>query len=208
MGTLQDSCRDIQELALKVSLQRSALQDQLAACETQKSEAEKQLDILGKVSTVLASLSSVLTQKTMGKIDALVSTALREVFPDLDLQFRSEARILRGSPHVDHYFVDRGKLRSLDAIGGGPIDVASLVLRAISQKLFKLSPVLVLDEALVHVSSCYRERAGLFVKNLARQLGLDIVMVSHQTGVIQNADTQLNATSDNGVLQLTVGVEG
>jgi ABC-type sulfate/molybdate transport systems ATPase subunit len=69
----------------------------------------------------------------------------------------------------------------LSATGGGAIDVAAFALRVASLVLHrpKLSRMIVLDEPMKFVSAEYREGIRSMLEQLAADLDLQVVMVTH-----------------------------
>lgn len=134
------------------------------------------------------------------QISDLVSLALAAVFPD-PYEFRVEFVQRRGKTEADLEFVRDGQPHSpLFSSGGGPVDVASFALRVSLWSLAKSSrPVIVLDEPFKHLSRDLHGRAAEMLRTLAREVGLQVIMVSHSEELVEGADRVFYVGIKNGV---------
>ena len=134
----------------------------------------------------LAALHSV-RDETVARVQQTVaelcSEGLRIVFDDPDV--RLEVRILerRGVVEADLVLV-RGELETdpLLGNGGGLIADAAAMLRMIMVKLLSqrgLAPLLVLDEPFAALSAGHREAMAHTLEELAEQMGVQVIMVTH-----------------------------
>jgi DNA repair exonuclease SbcCD ATPase subunit len=145
----------------------------------------------------------------------LATLALRETFPDLSLSLEVEHSNLRGSPATTLKLrdADTGAFDDpIDAFGGGPASLLSLVLRVVTiVRQPHLAKVLILDEPMKDVSQEYKSRAAKLLKKLSDPperggLGFDILMVTHDASFVKEASTRyiLSRTSDSKGVTLTV----
>lgn len=116
------------------------------------------------------------------RIASLVSSCLSSVFGDdayrLAVHFdrkrgRTEARLTfaRGGREVD----------PTSAAGGGVCDVAAMGLRLSAVVLSKVRRGLVLDEPFRFVSKGYRPQVRALLEALSRDLGVQVIMVTHSS---------------------------
>lgn len=74
--------------------------------------------------------------------------------------------------------------------GGGVLDILSLALRIslIGLTKPKIEGFLALDEPFKHLSSNYIPIAGNFVKTISRRINRQVIMVTHKSELVNNAD--------------------
>jgi DNA repair exonuclease SbcCD ATPase subunit len=121
----------------------------------------------------------------------------------LDLSLESEVGFKYNKISVDLFFRKgmkghpasyRG--RPLEAFGGGPSSVISLILRVLTVRKMKLWPLLILDESLAAVSDDYIDFTGQFLRALAEKMGFDIILVTHKQAFLEHAHTALRCSEE------------
>ena len=123
-------------------------------------------------------------------IEALVTQALQYVF-GTNYSFLMENILFRNQPETHMYVLKDGKKRSLkDEQGGGVLDVVSIALRIVfwAIDIANTEPVLIFDEPAKFVSEDKIELVGEILKKISEMLGLQIILVSHENGLINTAD--------------------
>lgn len=115
------------------------------------------------------------------KIANIVSHSLAAVF-DTPYKFKINFEQKRGRTEANLTFERNGfGVSPMDAAGGGVIDIASFALR-LSCLLLANPPrrrLLVLDEPLSMLSAEYRPRARELITRLAKELNVQILIISH-----------------------------
>lgn len=131
---------------------------------------------------ILQLVAQAVQQRVHEKISEVVSSCLATVFDDAAYQFRIQFERKRGKTEASLRFV-RGELDvdPITAAGGGMIDVAAFALRVACLMLHRprLSRVVVLDEPFKFVSAQYRDNVRLMLEGLAKDLSIQIIMVTH-----------------------------
>lgn len=123
----------------------------------------------------------------------LLTEGLQAVFDDLDLSVRADVDIQRGKVAVDLITIQKQpdgtttEGSSTDAYGGSISTVQSVLLRIVVLTRRGLRPLLLLDESLGAVAEHYVPRVGQFLALLADRLGLDILAVSHNPVLVEEA---------------------
>ena len=189
----------LQGRADAVVAQHKAACDALDACTQQKKDAESAQSILQAVAQE--------TQKELEyRISELVSLALAAVFPDpytLKLSFEMK----RGRTEAEFLFERDGEtVVPKYGSGGGVKDVAALALRLAVWSLRggRTRPLMVLDEPFKNPSKGYRPKVAKLLKRLSKDLGIQIIMVTHDIDLIEHADKVFHIRLVKGVSQLTV----
>lgn len=182
------------------SAQLVALRDRLTVELTRKQaevgELTDRVEKLSKVGELFRLLMDLLVDKQVRVVEGVVTEGLRSIFHDLALSFEAEVGAKYNKVSVD-FFMRQGSKedplshrgKPLEAFGGGPSSVASLVLRILTVLRLKLYPVLVLDEALASVSDEYVDQTGRFLASLADKMGIDALLVTHKQAFLEHADT-------------------
>ena len=134
-------------------------------------------------------------------VEELVSLALQSVF-GIEYSFILEFHERRGQVELEPIIMWQQEPRSpRDEVGGGVVDVASFALRlvlwALSAK--RSSPVFILDEPFKFVSKDMTDSIAAMLKSVADLLGIQIIMVSHDDGLIAAADRSWTVTKKGDV---------
>jgi hypothetical protein len=182
---LDQRCRALQDEALRLRTLRDRLQQDLHSKELEVEALSRKTDQLTKVSELFRVLMDLLVLKQVRSVEDIVTEGFRSIFHDQELSFESEVSPKYGKIAVD-FFVRQGNKedalshrgKPLEAFGGGPSSVASLVLRVLAVIRLQQWPLLVLDEALGAVSEEYADRTALFLRELAQKMGIDVMLVT------------------------------
>lgn len=202
-----DGLRDRLDAVLSTRTRCLTLRDQLNQ-ELVSKEAEVltlagEIEILTKVVELFRVLMDQLVEKQVKIVEKVGTEGLQTVFPDLDLSLESEVDPKYNKISVDFFFRKgvKGhpasyKGRPLDAFGGGPSSVVSLILRVLAVKKLKLWPLLILDESLAAVSDDYIDLTGQFLRALTEKLGIDLVLVTHKPAFLDHAHAAFRCTEE------------
>jgi hypothetical protein len=129
----------------------------------------------------LQATAQAIQQKAHEKLAGVVSQCLQVVFDD-PYTFEIDFQRKRGRTEADFKFSREGlKADPLSASGGGVVDVAAFSLRAACLILHRprLRRLIVLDEPFKFVSADYRPHIRTMLIALAKDLGLQIILVTH-----------------------------
>jgi len=91
--------------------------------------------------------------------------------------------------------------------GIGVVDVASFALRLALWSIIepRTAPVIVTDEPFRHISGEDQViKAGMMVKKLASELGLQIIIVSGKKGLVEHADRVFGVSIEKGVSSVKI----
>jgi len=130
------------------------------------------------------------TQKHLEfRMSELVTDANKSVFPKPN-KFIVRFVQRRGSTECDLLFEKNGnEMKPEDGAGGGPIDVTSFSLRVSFWSLRPdTRPIMILDEPFRFVSFDLQELCAEMLKVVSKELGIQIIMVSHLPNIIGCAD--------------------
>ena len=139
------------------------------------------LDAVEEAQKIAQSVAQAVQQQVHDRIAGVVSRCLEAVFDDpYEFQILFEQK--RGKTEAKLVFVrDDLELDPMTASGGGVIDVAAFALRlaCLILKRPKVRKLVVLDEPFRFVSVEYRSRIRGMLEGLAKDMGIQFVMVTH-----------------------------
>lgn len=161
----------------KLNHLETSIEEESAALE----KAKRTLDRTQVAQDLLQRVAQAVQQKAHERISAVVSSCLSAVFDD-PYEFKIEFARKRGRTEAALRFTRRGlDVDPLTASGGGVVDVAAFALRVACLMLHRprLSRIVVLDEPFKFVSAEYRDNVRAMLEGLCKDLGLQIIMVSH-----------------------------
>jgi DNA repair exonuclease SbcCD ATPase subunit len=176
--------------------------------EQQKSKASKAIASLKEEGKYLVeaqetiNVTGIVAQTEFQEvIEQLVTQALQYLFGK-SYSFELENKIVRNQPETYMYVVIDGQKNSLkDELGGGVLDVVSVALRIVcwALNIENTEPILVFDEPLKFVSKDHMDALGEMLRSLSELLKLQLIMVSHELGLIAIADRAYSIRLEKGV---------
>lgn len=140
-------------------------------------------------------------QQLQYRISDITSLALEAIFPDPN-ELVAEFVERRNKTECDLYFMKNGnKADPLASTGGGVVDVASFALRVASWSMQspRSRPVIFLDEPFKHLSTDLQPKASEMLKEISDRLGLQLIMVTHEEELMEEADKTFRVSIVNGV---------
>lgn len=172
--------------ARAVAIRGKFLQGEIAELKQKQAIAEK-------VAILLNSIGENRQQQVQGTIENLVTMGLQTIFGP-ELSFHLVQKSSASKTQVD--FVIRSTYADnvietpvMEARGGGLAATVGFLLRLVILLLQKpKSPLLVLDETFSHVSDEYIDRVGDFLKEITQKTNTQIILVTHQQVLTENAD--------------------
>lgn len=155
--------------------------------------AEDSVDIFLKTSVLLQLVSERTREKSIGKIESIVTQAIQEVYGDKALKFKIAFENKRGAVFVEFKLWDDNLKEFLNIVrseAGGIKAIIATILRLIVIELAnpKIEGLVLLDEVGVQLSVEHQERFGLFLQQYSKLTGRQIILVSHQEKIIAGAD--------------------
>jgi len=179
----------------RMEILRSQHLKQMAESEAEIEKLSHNIAVYTKSSVVLKSLLQDLVGENLRSIDKLVTEGLRRVFHDqLNLTFQSEL-VERNNQLQISFRTEQGRAtgNAIASFGASVAVVESLLLRIIVILKTGLAPVLLLDESFAQVSDDYIEPLGKLVQSLCKDLGMTILLVTHQHEFQETADVVYRA---------------
>lgn len=177
--------RGLRDKSLRLKALRDQLRKDREARKTEVEEISDQIDKLAKVGELFRALLDLLVVKQVQSVENVVTEGFKAIFQDQDLSFESALSTRYNKVAVDFFIREGSKDSPLshrgppkDSFGGGPLSVASLILRVLTVLRMGRWPFFVLDEALGAVSEDYSENTAKFLRDIATKMGADVVLVT------------------------------
>lgn len=130
------------------------------------------------------------SETALKRLEDLLSLGLARIFQDRD--YRVEVRVSekRSSKCAELYLIDNGHpfLMRDSCVAGGILVVVGFLIQVFYVANLDLAKILFLDEALSNISTQYLPNFFSFVKELSRQIGLTVVLITHDTRFLEHAD--------------------
>lgn len=137
-------------------------------------------------------------------ISDITSLAMDAVFVE-PYKLKVEFIQRRNKTECDLFFEREGMSADpISASGGGAVDVASFALRIASWSMSKprTRNTIILDEPLRFLSGDNQERASAMIKEISQRLGLQFIIVTHESILASYADRVFESKIKKGVTQI------
>lgn len=166
---------------------RRLAKDRLAMEETALILAQTKVTQTSEAQHIVQTVAEEVQRHAHSQIAGIVTRCLEGVFGDDAYQFEIQFDRKRGKTEAKFVFLREGKeIDPIDAAGGGVVDVAAFALRLAALMLVRPQPrkLLVLDESFRFLSAKYRPAVRVLLEQLAKDLGVQIIMVTHSAELV------------------------
>ena len=166
-------------------------------------EIEIEIGYTEKAQAVIIAVARATQNELEYRITEPISLALGAVYENNPYKMSAKFEITgRGTTECKLAFERNGNfIKPLEASGGGPVDIASFALRvggwSLSQP--RSRSVLILDEPFKWVSRDRMPLAGQMLQEISKQLGLQIIMISHIPELIECSSRVIEIEIQNGI---------
>lgn len=161
--------------------ERTLLKREVESEREELDKARKDVEHALMAQDVISRLAQAIQQRAHDRIASVVSSCLSSVFDD-PYEFKISFEQKRGRTEARLRFSRDGMdVNPMNAAGGGMVDVAAFALRAACLVLHRprLRRLLVLDEPFKFVSEDFQPRIRSMLEQMAKNLDLQIVMITH-----------------------------
>lgn len=186
--------------------QKEVLSGQLGVAQSELATLEVELDEEQKVQDVLNKSAKLAWSKASKQVESIVVRALRAVFPDRNYDFKIEQETKRGVSSVSFTLVEDEIETDIWENGGlGVADIVGFALRIAFLALYrpKLRPFIVWDEPFRFVGEAYRRNASAFVRRVAKDLNIQMVVITHDAAFLDSADQAFYLNKVDGKVVVT-----
>lgn len=191
----------IEVAELKAKIQKAAgrrdyLKDRLTEAEKKAVSLSETLEATKMAQAVGQKAAADTQEQLRVHITDLVQSALDAVFPG-KYKFGVEFEAKRGQSEARLYIErDEEQYDPIESNGGGLKDVMSLSLRMACWMLSRSDNVLLLDEPFKNLSAEYRPMMADLLYEMSRSMGLQVIMVTHESEQINAADRIFHVSQD------------
>jgi ABC-type dipeptide/oligopeptide/nickel transport system ATPase component len=134
----------------------------------------------------------------------LQTEGLQEIFYDKNMSACADISESRGKVSVSLQAVNKTKTLGeiqgdpTTSFGGSIATIQGILLRISVLYRRELRPVLILDETLKFVNKQYIERAVAFLQRLCEEMGLDILLITHDHDIVSAAKNAYRINYNDG----------
>lgn len=175
---LEDEEKKVRAIEARLQFLNESLTEEVAALK----EVTLHLKHARDAQEILQLVSRAVQQKAHEKISEVVTKCLCAVFGEDTYEFDIVFEMKRGKTEAQLRFLKGdSSVDPCSASGGGVVDVAAFALRIACLVLHRprLSQVLVMDEPFKFVSSQYQDSVRTMLEDLASEMKIQIIMVTH-----------------------------
>ena len=158
-------------------------------------EGEAKYDAADEAQQIVQAVAEMIQEEAHDRIAGVVSQCLAAVF-DKPYEFQIRFERARGRTEARLVFVRGGmEINPIDASGGGVVDVAAFALRLSCLMLARPAcrRVMVLDEPFRFVPEEYREHVRIMLEDLAKNMSVQFIMVTHIRELTTGHVVEVNA---------------
>lgn len=185
--------REARQRADRQTGRAQQLRDDAVAVDAEIAALEAKAELHAKVALLLASVGEQAQEDARARFEQMATRALQIIFGP-EHSFGLVAGESGGQPTLEPVIrSDYGgtitETSVLDARGGGMAAVTGFVMRLVMLlQTPALRRILLLDESFAHVSESYTDRVASFLRDVADQADVQIVLVTHDPVYAQYAD--------------------
>ncbi len=203
---------DIQELEnkatdlyIRYNAMKSSYQDTLDSLlhlDEELNTLQENKNLLEKSKPYIDDLIDRFSETTLKKLEDLLTLGVSRIFQDRDYRVEIKVSEKRSSKCAELYLIDSGHafLMRDSCVAGGILVVVGFLIQAFYVANLDIAKILFLDEALSNISTQYLDNFFSFVKELSQQIGLTVVLITHDTRFLEYADRIYRV--NNGVYSL------
>lgn len=184
--------------------QRETLTVQLAENNLRLQDIIAEEDTFLKAGSLLQSVSEKTRTESIGRIESIVTSALQEVLDNPAIEFKIIFENKRSAVSVEFKIRDNLVGTDMDLLigeAGGLKNLVSTILRLVIIDLHSpaITGPIILDEVGANISIEYQPRFGKFLKMYSKMIGRQIILVTHSTSAMVEADKEIRLSQTGGV---------
>ena len=178
----------IQYNSIKTSLENN--QSSIRTLNNQIQDYISNRDLLENSKPYIDDLIDKFSETALKRLEDLLSLGLARIFQDRDYSVEIRVSEKRSAKCAELYLIDDGHafLMRDSCVAGGILVVVGFLIQVFYVANLDLAKILFLDEALSNISTQYLPNFFSFVKELSVQIGLTVVLITHDTRFLEYAD--------------------
>lgn len=180
---------------------KNILNSQLLSLEKEESDARYKMELYQKGSEVIKQWLDDSLRANVDPMAELATIALRQIMYDQNLTFRIKQEFKNNRISIKFVLEEespKGIVEGdpLSSYGGSAAVIISLVMRLTMMSKMGMGNLLLLDESMFAVSAQYIPRAAAFMRQLAEETGINILMVTHNPEFLASAHRAYDGSKD------------
>ena len=180
--------KSLREGISKISTYRDILQSQMHTLEKEEESLSYKADLHQKCSEVFKTWLEDSMKRNVDSMAQLATTGLQHVIHDQKLTFHIKQEPKYNRLAMRFVLEDNGvEGDPIQSYGGGAAVIISFVLRIAVMARMKMANLLILDESMLALSNSYVPNAAAFMRQLAEETGINILMVTHNPEFLNHA---------------------
>ena len=194
------------ESAIKLELSKNSLRNSWQNLQGEGIIILREGTEYGNARDIVNSVLSATQEQVKSYIEEIATLALQAVFGET-FALAIDCEQKRGKSEFNLKLVKSGvKFDLRDEVGGGALDVVSFALRIAlwSMRFPRSSSLFVLDEPGTAVSEDLRPKFGEMLRKLSETLGIQLIIISHDSALQDIADRVFTVTQENEVSTVSV----
>jgi DNA repair exonuclease SbcCD ATPase subunit len=130
------------------------------------------------------------SETSLKRLEDLLTLGVSRIFQDRDYKVEIKVSEKRSAKCAELYLIDSGHsfLMRDSCVAGGILVVVGFLIQVFYVANLDVAKILFLDEALSNISTQYLDNFFSFVKELSQQIGLTVVLITHDTRFLEYAD--------------------
>lgn len=186
--------------------QKMQVEQNLQTAEEELKDKTRSLHRHEEAKEIIRTVGLKTQEQLQYSIGDITTLALEAVFND-PYELKVEFVQRRNKTECDLTFVRDGMaVDPLSASGGGAVDVAAFALRIASWSMSspRTRNTIILDEPLRFLSGDNQERASAMIKELSQRLGLQFIIITHESTLASYADRTFETSIKKGITKIKV----
>lgn len=184
-----------------LQIYKGMLDAQLVSLEKDESDARYNMELYQKGSEIIKQWLDDSLKMNVDPMAELATIALRQIMFDQNLTFRIKQEFKNNRISIKFILEEessKGIVEGdpLNSYGGSAAVIISLVMRLTMMSKMGMGNLLLLDESMFAVSAQYIPRAAAFMRQLAEETGINILMVTHNPEFLTSAHRAYDGSKD------------
>ena len=201
--------KDLENRATELYIQYNSIKSSLDANQESMDKVCMDIDnmnsnkaLLEKSKPYIDDLIDKFSETSLKRLEELLTLGVSRIFQDRDYRVEIKVSEKRSSKCAELYLIDGGHAFMMrdSCVAGGILVVVGFLIQVFYVANLDVSKTLFLDEALSNISTQYLDNFFSFVKELSEQIGLTVILITHDNRFLEYADRIYKV--NNGVYSL------
>jgi ABC-type uncharacterized transport system ATPase component len=199
-NSLKERLSSLRDGISRVQAYRDFLNGQITSSDADVVRLRHRSDLFQRCSEVYKSWLEDSLRSNIDSMADLATTGLRHIIHDQSLTFRIQQEMKYNRVSIKFLLEEDGtEGNPMDSFGGGAVLVISLILRLAVMARMGMGNLLLLDESMFALANRYVPAAASFMRQLAEETNINILMVTHNEEFMNNAHTAYEAYKDGSL---------